>query len=125
MKYDPLHPIASDAWLGLDESERLESVIQYHRKARVKLPNERIHAVLHVVVENQLAMVDPVEAGLALERLMNEGLDRHEAIHAIGTLVSENLFGALKGQGNSKDLNERYSEKLSKLTAEAWRNMAP
>lgn len=37
MKYDPLHPVASESWLAIDESERIESMIQYHRKARVKL----------------------------------------------------------------------------------------
>ncbi|MGY4511289.1 hypothetical protein [Bradyrhizobium sp. USDA 3650] len=45
-----------------------------------------MHAVIHAVVESQIADRElPVRA--AAQRLMSEGLDRHEAIHAIRSVL--------------------------------------
>jgi hypothetical protein len=55
-RYDPHEHIISDAWLALDESERMRLVERYHRRQRIRLPNETIHAVIHVIVENQVAL---------------------------------------------------------------------
>jgi hypothetical protein len=55
---------------------------------------------------------------------MAEGLDRHEAIHAIGSVLSEQLFAALREEGGD-DPNAQYVEKLNRLTAESWRKRAP
>jgi len=51
-RYDPQNPPDREGWLSLDESEQIEIVLQYHRRARVRLPNARLHATMHVVVEN-------------------------------------------------------------------------
>ncbi len=53
---------------------------------------------------------------------MAEGLDRHEAIHAIGSLVSEQIFNVLKHDRGGGELNSEYEEKLKRLTVESWRN---
>jgi hypothetical protein len=47
----------------------------------------RAHAANHVIVENQLAMGDATVVPATLARLMQEGLDRHDAIHAIGSVL--------------------------------------
>jgi hypothetical protein len=124
LRYDPHQHIASDAWQALDESERIESVRQYHRRNRIRLPNERLHAITHVIVENQVALGDTFLARAVLLRLMEEGLDRHEAVHAIGWVLSEQLFAAIREEGGA-DLNAQYVEKLNRLTAESWRKQAP
>jgi hypothetical protein len=49
-------------------------------------------------VENQVALGDTFAARAVLLRLMAEGLDRHEAIHAIGSVLSVELFAALRGE---------------------------
>ena len=123
LQYDPHEHINSDAWLALDELERLQLVRRYHRKQRIRLPNETIHAVVHVIVENQVALGDAFPAKAALLRLMKEGLDRHEAIHAIGSVLSEKLFEVMSEQ-EAGDLNADYMEKLRSLTAESWRKLA-
>ena len=56
--YDPDNSIDQEAWVALDEGEREYLVEQYHRKKRIKVPNMRMHAMLHVVVENQIALGD-------------------------------------------------------------------
>jgi hypothetical protein len=56
-----------------------------------------VHAAIHVAVENQIAMgVELV--GETVARLVAEGLDRHEAIHAIGALLAEDVFALARGR---------------------------
>jgi hypothetical protein len=121
VKYDPYNHIDAEDWLALDESERIDSVIRYHQQRRIRLPNHNIHAITHVIVENQIALGDKHPARSVLLRLVNEELDRHEAVHAIGSVLSEHLFDALKQRRSGTDLNAQYLEKLRLLTAEGWR----
>ncbi len=124
LRYDPHEHIAADAWLELDESERMQLVARYHRRQRIHLPNETIHALMHVIVENQVALGDSFPAKAVLIRLMNEGLDRHEAIHAIGSVLSEKLFAVMSGEDVKGDINPDYVEQLKFLSAESWRRQA-
>jgi hypothetical protein len=62
LRYDPYEHIDCDAWLALDESERTGQVVRYHRRQRIRLPNETIHAAIHVIVENQVALGDAFPA---------------------------------------------------------------
>jgi hypothetical protein len=52
----------------------------------VRLPNAQLHAVIHVVVENQLALGEEVVVE-TLARLQREGLGRHDGVHAIGSFL--------------------------------------
>jgi len=76
-----------------------------------------------MIVENQVALGDSFPARAVLSRLMEEALDRHEAVHAIGLVLSEQLFAALREEG-AADINKQYVEKLNRLTAESWRKLA-
>jgi len=121
-RYDPeIAPVSAD-WLALDEGERIFLVERYHRDARVDLPKaaRRLHASIHVVVENQLASNDePVARAFA--RLMKEGLSRHEAVHAIGCVVSENIYDILKVKDAPETARARYYAAIERLTAATWR----
>lgn len=123
-RYDPDENQDPKEWLALDESEKLQAVLEYHRKKRTRLPNARMHAVIHVVVENQVALGEEIPARAALLRLRQEGLDRHEAVHAIGSVLSAHLFHLLKFKPQGADLNAKYYAELRRLTAESWRNSA-
>ena len=116
--YDPLEAPDPEEWRESDEGERILTVEDYHRRARTKLPNRTVHATIHVVVENQLAEPVP-EVVAVLGRLMEEGLDRHDAIHAIGSVLAKHMFSALQGD-DTYDLNEAYLRDLKDLTAETW-----
>jgi len=124
LHYDPHEHINSDAWLALDESERTRLVVRYQRRQRIRLPNETVHALIHVIVENQVALGDAFPAKGVLFRLMSEGLDRHEAIHAIGSVLSETFFTAMSEENVDGDPNADYVEKLKVLSAESWRKLA-
>lgn len=120
-QYNPLHAPDPAEWLATDESERIELVRDYHQRAKVKLPNARLHATIHVVVENQVAMGDELPVRRAFERLQAEGLDRHEAIHAVGSVLAEHMHDLMKMGPPKTDPNELYWASLQKLTAEGWR----
>jgi len=119
--YNPEHAPVGNEWLEIDEDERLMLVEQYHRDARIRLPKSarRVHATMHTIVENQLALNDePVVK--ALDRLMREGLTRHDALHAIGYLVSEQIYDILKYNETPDASKARYYAAIERLTAAAW-----
>ncbi len=120
-KYQPLKCPNSQDWLGLDESERVFLVREYHEDSDVSLPDDamELHASIHVVVENQIAM-EHVPVPATVDRLIRQGLDRHEAIHAVGAIVSTNIYDLTKGNQMSWDQNQ-YRRRLDKLTARRWR----
>ena len=109
------------SWLEDDESLRAAAVESYHRGLanHPAMPNPRLHALMHVIVENQLAADQPVEVRPTLERLVDDGLTRHEAIHAIGSVVAEQLFKVMnEGVDLDRDLVTRS---LATLRAASWR----
>lgn len=119
--YDPDTPRAGAEWLELDETERLELVRAYHRRKRIALPNAELHAVIHVVVENQLALGEQAVAH-TLSRLEREGLTRHDAVHAIGSILAEHLYRLMcEDQAGQDAAHAQYFARLEKLTAAAWR----
>jgi hypothetical protein len=118
--YDPQIKPDPQEWLALHELDRIQLVEDYHRRARIRLPNENLHAIFHVVVENQIAEVTDLPVEDTLKRLMFEGLDRHEAIHAVGNVLAGTMFDLLKGKLDS-DPNQQYAEELRSLTAEEWK----
>ncbi|MGO8917267.1 MAG: DUF1841 family protein [Stellaceae bacterium] len=119
--YDPAAAPDPAEWLELDEGERMLQVEYYHRRASLRVGHDRLHANLHVVVENQIALDDPPTVRRAMERLMGEGLDRHEALHAVGSVLAGFLFDAIKAEVPVPFSTDDYSAAIERLTAESWR----
>jgi hypothetical protein len=116
-----------EAWLAMDEQRRIDLVQDYHRRAHIRLPNEKVHAVAHAIIENQIAMGEEIPVR-TLQRLMAGGLDRHEAIHAIGMVLMEFINDLMRkiDSGHPEpqsDPNQGYYAALEELTAESWRRM--
>ena len=121
MRYNPLVEPDYERWLEADEMERIHAVRSYHKRTRSKLPNEQIHATIHVTVENQIALGDEIPVAETMERLMAEGLDRHDALHAVGSLLAGHIWQIMKDPGaQPSDPNEAYFEELRELTAQKW-----
>jgi hypothetical protein len=119
--YDPdTSPMPTD-WLQADEGERIELVSAYHRRKKIKLPNLQLHAAVHVVVENQIALREGTVVN-TMARLRAEGLSRHDALHAIGSVLAENLYELMRADQQTTDEPYRqYLKRLEQLTAENWR----
>ena len=75
------------------------------------------------MIENQIA---EGEASVirAMGRLNKQGLDRHDAIHAIGWVLSQHFFKQIKAENPDDNavLTARYVASVERLTADDWRN---
>jgi hypothetical protein len=120
MRYDPEKAPDPTEWLELDEGARINAVEDQHMAAGEDMPNPMVHAVFHVTVENQLASgVEAVER--AMRRLRREGLTRHDALHAIGSVLAGHMHDLMKEGPAEGDPNQAYFRDLDELTAERWR----
>ena len=121
-QYDPDDDINPEEWIALNEDERMYLVEKYHTKKRFKMPNLKLHAIVHVVVENQVALGDILPTKNALARLMRQGLSRHDAIHALATVLASHIFDLMKNGLSSADPKAEYNRQIEKLNAEDWLN---
>ena len=97
--YDPLAAPDPQEWLATDEGERVALVRAFHRKAGLGLGTgrqDRLHATVHVIVENQIAM-DVEGRRQQLASLIGRGMDRHDAVHELGKGVLGQVYDGLKG----------------------------
>ncbi len=124
MDYDPDVDPDPAAWLALDEGERLRRARDCHERYDPLVAELEAHAAFHVAIENQIAMGDETPAREALERLMAEGLSRHEAVHALGSVLAETIVAIAKGDGGEEAERSRadaYNDAIARITAEDWR----
>jgi len=120
MNYDPGKDPAPSEWLALGESERIALIEAWHRRKGIRIPWPTLHANIHAVVEDQIAGGEDVVID-AIARLRSEGLTRHEALHAVGSLVVEQVSGILKSpRSASRTVNEVYLDRVRRLTAAEW-----
>jgi hypothetical protein len=119
--YDPDREPNPQAWLEIDETERLKWVKRFHVQAKIRMPNVTAHAALHLIVENQIALGVECTVG-AIARLMGQGLSRHDAIHAVSSVYCEHFYE--QAHGRAKDSSEALwascSAAIERLSAEDW-----
>jgi hypothetical protein len=120
-EYDPNVPPDPDEWSEMDEEECIAAALEYHQEQEGEMQRIRMHAMIHATVENQVAMGEEIPVAATVERLMGEGLSRHDAIHAVGCVLSDHLQRVFEGDAPSKVLNRRYYRELKELTPESWR----
>ncbi len=118
--YDPLKPPDPDQWRSIDEQVQIRLVHDYHRRARIRLPNAMAHSIVHVVVENQIALGDETPVKRTMQRLISEGLDRHQSIHAVGSVLAGHLNDLLRAPDPGAEPISSYYVALDHLTAKDW-----
>jgi len=121
--YDPNVPPDPAEWLELSEGDRIDAVAAAHAGTLGFLDEggARTHVALQAAVETQVAMGEPEPVPGKLEELMQGGLTRHEALHAlmsvVGTLMWEITHKQIEGPDAVK---ARHLELLGELTARSW-----
>lgn len=117
MRYDPLRDPDLEEWLAATESERLAAIRSHHNLTEEPSEGSEGHFAIHTIVETQLAQGYAATQD-ALARLLGEGLDRHDAIHAIGSVVAGEIFRMLK----HKTPHDRatLAHRLATLTGDSW-----
>lgn len=125
-EYDPETEPDPAEWLAMGEWDRIAICDLWHRRAGVQLPDRAMqgHAVIHSVVESQVAAGEPAAAAEALARLRAEGLSRHDAIHAVGSVLAAHLHALLAAPTMPEKPNAAYQDALKRLTVESWRKSA-
>ena len=100
-----LHPEYYDLWERLDEvsDEEIER----------DGTNPILHVMFHQIVENQIATNEPPETAKTMERLLQQGKDRHEAVHEIANVAASGIYEILKS--NRPFDEQRYIRKLRHL----------
>ena len=71
-----LHPEFDSIW----EEGEMASI---PREVNGMIVNPFVHTVLHVTIDRQLQLEDPQHVATAYVRLVGQGMDEHEALHAI------------------------------------------
>ncbi len=119
-KYDPLVAPDPETWLGLDEADRIALIEAYHNAAGIVLPNLALHAGIHAAVENQIANGDSLPVTERVRQLMAQGLNRHEVLHAIGSVLTKHLIDVQRDRIRRADANTAYYNALKRLNARKW-----
>lgn len=109
-----------EAWLAVPEQERISLVLRAHKGCfpdalHAEGANEIMHAGLHAVIENQLALNEPKATARTLERLQTAGLKRHAALH----LLMREMAGQLAALGDGGKVFDAaaWERSLNKLDA--------
>lgn len=118
-KYDPNRAPDPARWLAGDQSQLMDIIERYHRRERIELPKPRLHATIHLIVENQIAMGDELPVAATVQRLVRDGLGRHEAIHAVMWVLTRYLTETMRTQTEMDQ--EAYNQEIRELTEERWR----
>jgi hypothetical protein len=117
--YDPLVCPDPYKWLRTDEDQRHDVVRRFHRRAGAYVGNnEQLHCAMHVIVENQIALGDETAVPRTITRLVSQGLDRHDAIHAVGTILMRHMVRSVREHQVFSP--QSYDADLEALTPESW-----
>lgn len=119
--YDPNFEPDPQAWLALSGLERIRLAQSHHVSARVRVPNMKAHAAMHATVENQVATgYGPSKRAIA--RLQSEGLTRHEAVHAVASVVVQFIDELNTGQTEEQQssFQFRMGQAIEGLNAQQW-----
>jgi len=119
-EYNPMVAIDPAQWQALEESDRLDLILAFHQDAGVEIPDIETHATLHCVIENQIALGDELPIAATLQRLLDEGLDRHDAIHAIASVLASHLYDVANSEEPSRT-HQDFLDEVASLSAEQWR----
>jgi hypothetical protein len=120
--YNPDVAPDASAWLALGEDQRIELVSAFHDARDSEEPGARMHVVMHCVVETQIA--EGLEPAIrVLQRAKQEGLGRHQGIHAVVSVLTEHLQKIMHSDAvaDAAALNRRYAAELARLDLKRWK----
>lgn len=123
MAYDPDHDPDPTPWLAMAEADQIAACEAAHRvppPGHPPIENLHNHAALHAVVETELARDWPPGVRQTLARLRSEGLSRHDAIHALISVVSMMTLELIRGERERYE-PVRHAELLGKLHRTDWK----
>ncbi len=123
--YDPLVAPDPEEWLDMDDGEKqyLISSALHDYEAGIGEGFEA-HCIMHLIVENQVALNEAdTPTGEQMDRLMSAGLNRHEAIHALGNVIMCQMW---EMQTKRKEMTPvSLAKEMRSLKSKDWVGSAP
>ena len=102
-----MHPEFDAAW-------EMGDMAVYPQEINGSVINPFVHTVWHVMVDKQIQDESPEFVAEAYNRLMKEGLNSHDALHAVIGVYADLYYGTFrKGDGFS---NLDYESQLDRLS---------
>jgi len=82
----------------------------------------RAHATFQAIVETQVAMGNKTPTKAAVKRLMLQGADRHEALHAVASVLATYLWEGMQTDIHESGtaMNSAYEEQVRNLTLQKY-----
>lgn len=122
--YDPDNAPDPTEWRALEVQERIRVVVAYHSIAKKNTKKPKVHALLHVNVENLLLQARG-PATRAMSRLMKEGLTRHQAIHALATVWLAYPVDSWSGNTSQSPQEKQvaFNHAMENLSIDAWEKL--
>lgn len=124
MSYDPSKRLDPAWWSSLASDERVSLAEAAHVAPgawHFPIRDSRAHAIMHVVVENLVAQGEETPIYATLQKLARQGLERHDAIHALSTVFAEHAraIGAGRAEGDDPP-PEAQVKRAAAVTASSW-----
>ena len=92
---------------------------EHQQAAGVAIEKATLHAVMHTVVENRLAFRDNIVMR-TLDRLMADGLDRQDALHAVGSVLADHRFGIISDGTEESASTDKHYRALEEPMVASW-----
>ncbi|MBI4388767.1 MAG: DUF1841 family protein [Nitrospinae bacterium] len=80
-----------------------------------QIVNPFVHTVLHTIVDRQILNQDPEFVAETHRRLMGEGIDEHDSLHAIISQYADLYFSSVRRGGGQFDQLE-YQSRLARIS---------
>lgn len=115
---DDFDPDDEDAFIRMVEEEHAES--PEFSAAKISSTREwspSLHVSMHTIIARQLWNGEPAETWETAKRLLDEGLERHDVLHALAYVASEEIYHAVSN-GTTHGPDE-YSAALDALP-QSW-----
>lgn len=103
-----MHPEFDAAW-------EMGDMAVYPQEINGMVINPFVHTVWHVMVDKQIQDESPEFVALTYQRLMKEGLDSHDALHAIIGVYADLYYGNFRKGDSFSNLD--YEANLERLSA--------
>jgi hypothetical protein len=122
LDYDAQNTPDPGRWLAADEDERMQAVLAYHEGLdnHPEAESMQAHAGVHAAVETQLVKEDPPVVREKMDELLEAGIDRHAAIHALAVPLSHVMYGVVD-EDDVGDAEDVLAHKIEQVTIEDGR----
>jgi hypothetical protein len=117
-RYDHLDPADPDERSLLIQGEHpefAEYLVDSSWQGEIDGTNPRFHLTMHEVIANQLWADEPPEVWQAAKRLREQGMERHDILHELVSVMTEHMQPTLL-RGESFD-DDAYRQALSDLAS--------